>query len=129
MVELSKVKNSQRLADLGSGDGRISIEFAKAGAIVDGYELDEKLIDLSQEIINKESLSDKIKIHKANFWDIDFSPFDIITIYPMPDIMQKLEGKIIKEVKSNSKIITNYYEFPNLKYKTKKNNIYLYVND
>ena len=127
MVELSKIKKNQRVADLGSGDGRIGIEFARTGAYVDGFELDEKLIETSIRTIKDNDLSKNIKIHKKNFWDIDFSIYDIITVYPMPDIMQELENKILREAKSNIKIITNYYEFPNLKYKTTKNNIYLYA--
>jgi len=127
MVELSKIKIGQRVADLGSGDGRIAIEFARAGALVEGFELDEKLIKTSIRTIKNNDLSKNIKIHKKNLWEIDFSIYDIITVYPMPDIMQELENKILGEAKSNTKIITNYYEFPNLRYKTTKNNIYLYA--
>lgn len=53
MIDLSEVKPSEKVADLGSGDGRISIEFAKKNAFVEGFELDSLLANLSEELIKK----------------------------------------------------------------------------
>lgn len=53
MMELAEIKPGELAADLGSGDGRILVELAKRGAKACGYELDEKLIQQSQENIEK----------------------------------------------------------------------------
>lgn len=127
MVELSKIKKGERAADLGSGDGRISIAFAKTGAIVDSFELDEKLISVANKNSLSEKVNENITIHKKDFWVEDLSRYSVIAIYPMPDIMLLLEEKLDKELKSGTKVVVNFYPLPNWKYKTFKNNIYLYI--
>jgi len=127
MVELSKIKKGERVADLGSGDGRISIAFAKSGAIVDAFELDEKLISEANKNSLSEKVNENITIYKKDFWDSHLSSYSVIAIYPMPDIMPLLEEKLNKELKTGARVIVNFYPLPNWKYKTFKNNIYLYI--
>lgn len=127
MLELAKVTKHDMVADLGSGDGRISIEFAKNDCHVDGFELDPKLVSKSKEDIDSASLSDKITINNTDFWDTDLSPYTVVAVYPMPDIMPQLEKKLIKELKPGSRVVTNYYTFPNWKHTHVKNKVYLYL--
>ncbi len=127
MVQLSEVTQIDRVADLGTGDGRIAIAFAKEGAWVDAYELDGELIQKAKSLIKKERLDDHIKMLKKDFWKADLSVYDIICIYPMPDIMQRLEEKLLKELKKGTRVLLNYYPFSNWKFEKTKNNIYLYV--
>ncbi len=49
MVELAMAKPTDKAADLGSGDGRIVMAFAKTGIEVHGYEIDPTLRTLSEE--------------------------------------------------------------------------------
>lgn len=126
MVELSEIKEGERVADLGSGDGRISIAFGKKGAIVTGYELDDRLIDESQKEIQNQKLEKNVIIKKEDFWNTDLSSYDVIVIYPMPDIMAPLEEKLMKELRSGTRVLSNFYTFPNWKYTECKDKIYLY---
>lgn len=126
MLELSDIKPGEKVADLGSGDGRIVIEFAKKGAEAHGYELDSELVFKSNNLIKQEGLEHIAFIHNADFWREDLSSFDVITIYPMPDIMEDLENKLVKELKTNTRILLNYYPFPHLKPNSSKHHIYLY---
>ena len=43
MVKLAGNVKDKKVADLGAGDGRISIAFAEKGAQVDAFELDKNL--------------------------------------------------------------------------------------
>lgn len=137
MVELANIKPGERAADLGSGDGRIVIALAQAGAEAHGYELDEKLIELSKQNIKDQvdrhsgeeriqNLLRGITIHEGDFWQEDLSQYNIICIYPMPDIMNQLEKKLFSELKENSRILLNYYPFLTKKHINQKDNIYLY---
>lgn len=127
IVEISGIKKGEKVADLGSGDGRIAIAFAKVGAVAVGFELDEIYIKKSQEYIKKEKLTDKISIYKQDFWDADLSEYDVVAVYPMPDIMEVLQEKLKKELRIGARVLTNYYMFPNWHYEKSKNNIYLYI--
>jgi 16S rRNA A1518/A1519 N6-dimethyltransferase RsmA/KsgA/DIM1 with predicted DNA glycosylase/AP lyase activity len=127
MVELSDIKQGQLVADLGSGDGRIAIAMAEKGGIVTGFELDQELFLSSQQTIKDKKLENNIQIVNKDFWDTDFAKFEILCIYPMPDIMPALWEKIAKECRSGTKIVTNYYTFENEKWISAKNKIYLYI--
>ncbi len=146
MVELAKIKPLEKAADLGTGDGRIAIALAKAGAIVSAYELDEKMIKIAQENIDTvilgrseattpESPRDagqasmtiiKPTILKKDFWMEDFSQFSIICCYPMPTIMGRLEKKLMTELKPGARVLLNYFPFTHWKEKARKDNIFLY---
>jgi 16S rRNA A1518/A1519 N6-dimethyltransferase RsmA/KsgA/DIM1 with predicted DNA glycosylase/AP lyase activity len=127
MIDLAKIQCGDKVADLGAGDGRITIAFAQAGAIVTAYEIEESFIRTMEKNIQDERLLGKITIANKNFWEEDLSTFSIIAIYPMPDIMEALEVKLQSETKPGTRILTNYYSFPLWKETTHRDNIYLYT--
>jgi methylase of polypeptide subunit release factors len=100
MVALAEVKTGEKGVDLGSGDGRIVIAFAKVpfkgaqkGIEMHGYEIDTDLQNLSKQSIEELNLKNAF-IHNKDFWDEDLSQYDIICCYPMPTIMGRLEKKM-----------------------------------
>lgn len=127
MLELAGSVDGKKVADLGAGDGRIAITFAKKGAHVDAYEIDDKLYNKLKENVKNEKLEGSIFCHKTDFWETDLSEFDIICIYPMPDVMAALEEKLKREIKEGTKVITNYYVIPKWTCKESKDNVYLYI--
>lgn len=127
MIELAKIKPNEKSADLGSGDGRIVLEFAKSGAQAHGYEIDKDLILKTESKIMEQKLDDRAFIHWKNYWEEDLSEYNIITIYGMTSIMTKLERKLFNELKPGSRIISNVFEFPTLKPMRVENNVYLYI--
>ena len=129
MIELARPKTGDKMADLGSGDGRILVAFGKKGIESHGYELDSQLIEKSQNEIEKENLNDRVFVQIEDFWDVDLSSFDIITIYPMPDLIGILEEKLRKELHPATRVLLNYYSFSTKIPKAIKNNIYLYQFD
>jgi len=133
MVELAEVQTGEKGVDLGSGDGRIVIAFAQVhftgaqkGIEMHGYEIDEKLKQLSEENIKKLNLTNAF-IHNTDFWQEDLSIYDIICSYPMPTIMGRLEKKLQEELRPGARVLLNYFPFKHWKLKATKDNIYLYV--
>lgn len=132
MVELAKPKpedlpagRQEKVADLGVGDGRISIAFATAGFETHGYETAETLLKLAGENIKREGLTN-VFLHNKNFWYEDLSKYDIICCYPMPTIMGRLENKLQTELKPGARVLLNYFPFLHWKAKKVKDNVYLY---
>lgn len=126
MMALAKVKPGMKTADLGSGDGRIVIALAKAGAEAHGYEINPLLVWWSRRIIKKEKLSDQAFIHWVNFWRHNVSSFDVVTIFGINYIMKNLERKLKKELKPDARIVSNGFTFPTWPYSQKDGNVYLY---
>lgn len=126
MFELLKPKKGEKLADLGSGDGRIVIYASKLGLDAVGYEINPLLYFLSIRNIRKKK-SKKAKIYFRDYWNVDFSSFKYITLYGAPPMMLQLEKKLQKELKPGSKVVSNHFKFPNWKHTQELNDVYLYV--
>jgi 16S rRNA A1518/A1519 N6-dimethyltransferase RsmA/KsgA/DIM1 with predicted DNA glycosylase/AP lyase activity len=124
MIKLAgKIKN-KRAVDLGSGDGRITRELEKAGAIAYGIENNPFLVIYSR--IKLKLQNSKSKIILNSFWSDDFSKYDVIMMFQVNYVMKKLEDKIKSECKKGTIIISHHWKFPNLKLKIKENDIYVY---
>jgi ribosomal protein L11 methylase PrmA len=113
MIALAQIQHGEKLADLGSGDGRIVIAAAKAGAEAHGYEINPLLVWWSRYQIKKAGLSDRAFIHQKNFWRVDFSDYNIVMLFGITGIMKGLEKKLKTELKPGSRVISNIFVFPN----------------
>ncbi len=127
MIKLAKLKKTDKVVDLGSGDGRLVIEMAKHGVKEShGYEINPFLVLLSKLKIKRQGLSKKAFIHWGNFWNKDLGKFDVIILFQFSTIMKRLKKKLKKELKKNSRIVSYHWKFPNWKPIKRLENIYLY---
>lgn len=126
IIEYAALKPGQKAVDLGSGDGRIMIALAKAGAIVHGYEINPVLVWWTKRKIKKEGLEGKAFVHLKSFWDVDLSSCDIIVLFGVRKIMARLEKKLDKELKPGAKIISFGFSFPNWQIVKKEQATFLY---
>jgi SAM-dependent methyltransferase len=127
ILELAEVKPGEMVADLGSGDGTLVLEFAKKGAKSIGYEINPLLYIWSRLLIKKNNLEHTALVSKNSFWNVNFSDFDVITIYGIDYIMPELEKKLGKELKPGARIVCNTFKFPNWQPKKSKNDVHLYI--
>ena len=126
MIKLLEIKPGEKIADLGAGDGRLIIAMARAGAEAHGYEINPILVSLAKRKIKKAGLEGRAFVHLKSFWAENFSQFDAIAIFGINDIMKKMEEKLIKELKSETRVVSNCFEFPNWKSSKKEDTIFLY---
>jgi len=126
MVELANIKPGEIAVDLGSGDGRLVIALAKAGAEAHGYEINPLLVFLARRNIRKARFKGKAFIHFKNFWKEDFSQFDIVTIFGIGYAMESLEQKLKKELKIGARVVSNTFPFPNWQYIKRGDTAFLY---
>lgn len=129
MLELANIMKGQKVADLGSGNGKVVIAFAKQGAQAYGYEINPFLVFLSKYRIKKLGLQKKACVYCKNLWNVDLKEFDVIVIYGIPYMMKQLEEKIQKEATAGTKIISNNFTFPNWKIKRQLDVVKLYIKE
>lgn len=128
MLKLAGNIKGKKIADLGSGDGRLVIAFAKKGATeAHGYEINPLLFLWSRVKIRVNNLQNVAFIHFGNFWGQDLSKFDIVVNYGLSFLMYKLEKKLENELKRGAKVIVHAYKFPFWKEDRKLGAIRLYV--
>lgn len=127
MAHLLEIQPGQKAIDIGSGDGRIVIALAKAGAEAHGVEINPALVWLSRRNIKKAGLQENAFIHSKSFWRQNFSDFDIVTLYGMPHTMRRLEGKLMRELKPGAKVACNTFKLPTWRCEKEEDGVYLYV--
>ncbi len=127
IYEFSKPNSkSDKMVELGSGDGRFVIEFAKHGIESHGFEINPFLVWISRRKIKKLNLQKKAFVHYKSFWKENLSKYNIIVLFQFRTIMKKLENKLNKELKPKSKILSHYWKFPGWKIKKQFKRIYVY---
>lgn len=77
--------------DLGCGDGRIVIAAAKQyGCRGVGFEIGPKLVAESRENVKKNGVENLVRIEEADIFTLDLSEADIITMYLLPKLNNRL---------------------------------------
>ncbi len=126
MLNLAKVSKNDTILDLGSGDGRFLIAAGKLGAKAVGYEIDPLLARRSKKAISKANLSHLATVKCKSFWQADFNQASIITLYLFPNLMNRLQKKLEKNLTHPITLVSHNYQFPQKKYIKKQGNLYLY---
>jgi cyclopropane fatty-acyl-phospholipid synthase-like methyltransferase len=125
-LALARLKKGERVADLGSGDGKILVACAGKGAICTGYEIDPLLILKSRKRIKKLGLDTHISIKAESFWDADLSKYDVVFFYVVTRTIQRLLPKLKRGLKKNARIVSVYCRLPGIAHQKKKGDVYLY---
>lgn len=131
IIKFIAPKSRDKIAELGSGDGRICIALAKklpknSKIEIHGFEINPFLVWLSRRKIRKLGLQNKIKIYWENFWKINLHNYNKIVIFQFSTITKRLSKKFKKELKPNSLIVSHWWKLPNLKIKKREGRVYLY---
>jgi cyclopropane fatty-acyl-phospholipid synthase-like methyltransferase len=113
-------------ADLGSGDGRIVIALAKNGFVATGLEINPFLAWYSSWKIKMAGLAKSARIRRVNYWHEDFSQYDVVVLFGVFYIMERLEKKLLAELKPGSLVICNHFFFPAWQPFKQEGDIYIY---
>ena len=96
MLEIAKVGPDDYVIDLGSGDGRIVIEAARAfGARGLGVEIDPKLVELSRSRARASGVANRALFREQDLFKTDLTPASVITMYLLPDVNLQLRPKLL----------------------------------
>lgn len=116
MLDLSHVKSGEILYDLGCGDGRLIILAAKdIGAQSTGIELREDLVERAKLEIKRLNLEGKVKVIQGNFFDVNISDADVITLYLTSSANERLRPKLEAELKNGVRVISHDFKVPGWK--------------
>ena len=104
VIELLKIKENDKIIDLGCGDGRIiikAIEMRNCNGV--GIDINKDLIDECNKKIKENNLNDKIQFFVDDFSreDFDFYGCNCICFYLVPKILKLIENKIKKYIREN----------------------------
>jgi hypothetical protein len=110
MLRYAEVGPNDFLIDLGSGDGRIVLTAAKVfGARGFGVEIKDDLVRRSNESAEKEGLAGRVRFLKQDLFTTDLSQASVITMYLLPDTVNLLKDKFIRELRPGTRILSHDY--------------------
>jgi hypothetical protein len=110
MLKLAEVGPRDFVIDLGSGDGRIVLTAAKVfGASGFGVEIQDKLVQLSNEAARKEGVADRVKFVTRDLFMTDISKATVLTMYLLPNTVNMLKDKLLKELRPGTRVISHDY--------------------
>ena len=129
IIELAPPVAGQKAADIGSGEGRIVIALARAGAQAHGYEINPFLVLYSRWRIRMAGLRGKAFIHWASLWNVNYQEYDIVTVFGYTSMMLKLEKKLQEELKPGARVVSCIFPFPNWKQLDNRGRVFLYTKE
>jgi len=110
MLKLANVTAKDFVMDLGSGDGRMIITAArdfKAHGM--GVDIDPKLVVLSNKQAKTDGVDDRARFIEQDMFKADLSKATVVTLYVLPDFMEKLRPKLLSELKPGTRIVAHDY--------------------
>lgn len=128
MLDLVEIQPTDRVVDLGSGDGRLVIAAAERGAAQSvGYELDSFWFNVSRDAQRKSPHANRIEFIQKSFWEIDLSQFTVVFLYQGKHILKPLTEKLRSELPPSARIVSNSFPLPKWEAERETSGAYLYV--
>ncbi|MBI2688727.1 MAG: class I SAM-dependent methyltransferase [Acidobacteria bacterium] len=110
MLEVAHARLGDTVIDVGCGDGRIlvtAVQKFQAKAI--GIEIDPKLAAQASDTIMRLGLKNKARVLRADVFDADLSPADIVTMYLTTSFNEKLRPKFEKSLRPGTRVVSHDY--------------------
>jgi len=111
MLTLARVKPGELVYDLGAGDGRILAAAVKdfdAKAI--GIELHESRCEAIAKRIERERLGNSAGVIQADFFNVNLSRADVVTLYLLSAVNSMIKPKLERELKPGARVVS--HDFP-----------------
>ncbi|MCS7105380.1 MAG: 50S ribosomal protein L11 methyltransferase [Thermofilaceae archaeon] len=111
MLRLASLKPGELLLDLGCGDGRVLVIAAKEfGARAIGIEIRNDLANKAAYNVTKEGVKNDVLIINGNFFELKLPPADVIFMYLLTSVNERLRPKLEREIKPGARIISHDFE-------------------
>ena len=109
MVELAGLKEGDLVYDLGCGDGRIVITAVlKSGGKGIGFDIDPERVAEAKENARLHGVEDRVQIVEQDIFTVDFSKADVLMMYLLPWMMNKLPPQI-ERMKPGCRVVSHDY--------------------
>lgn len=111
MLDMAKVKSTDTIIDLGSGDGRIVITAAqKFGAKGFGVDIDPERVAESKENARAAGVSAMVDFRQADLFKTDISKADVLTMYLLPQVNLRLRPVILDTLKPGTRVVSHAFD-------------------
>jgi SAM-dependent methyltransferase len=111
MLKLADVKKTDVVYDLGCGDGRIVIAAAKKyGAHGVGIDINPQRIQEAKENAAKAGVENLVRFEENDLFKADIREATAVTLFLLPDVNLRLRPKLLRDLKSGTRIVSNTFD-------------------
>jgi cyclopropane fatty-acyl-phospholipid synthase-like methyltransferase len=116
MLKMAETGPDDVVYDLGCGDGRIILAAVRRfDSRAVGIEIDPLRYIWSLLIITLLGHRDRIQVVYGDFFSKDLSQADVVTCYLLQSTNEKLESKLLRELKPGARVVSYTFTFPKMK--------------
>jgi len=126
MMDMAQIKLGEKMAELGSGAGRLFSLAAARGAKATGYELNPLLVFWTKLMIFLKRLNGRVDVKWQSIYAADLKDTDVVCLFLFPGAMAKLSVKLRQELKPGARILSYTFSLPGWDPIKKEQGIYLY---
>lgn len=109
MLAAARVTSSDRVYDLGAGDGIIAITAAREfGAQAVGIEYNPRMADYARRMVQEAGVADKVRIITGDIFKEDFSSATVLTLYLLPELNMQLRPTILR-MKPGTRVVSHAF--------------------
>jgi len=109
MLAAARVTSSDRVYDLGAGDGIIAITAAREfGAQAVGIEYNPRMAEYARRMVQEAGVGDKVRIITGDIFKEDFSSATVLTLYLLPELNMQLRP-IILRMKPGTRVVSHAF--------------------
>ena len=114
MLNLAGVGPNDVVVDLGSGDGRLVIAAVQRYGARSGFgvDIDLSLVRYANRKAEEGGLQDRARFYARDLFETDIREATVVTVYLLPDIMPRLQAKLLAELAPGSRVVSHDYPFP-----------------
>lgn len=112
-LKLANLQPNETLYDLGCGHGQVLVIAAKEfGANAVGIEVGPVQCVISWGNCLRSGVRSKVRIEAGNFFKGNLKEADVVFAYLTSEFGERLEEKLLAELKTNARVVTVAFELP-----------------
>eukprot|EP00656_Telonema_subtile_P037383 TRINITY_DN41594_c0_g1_i1.p1 TRINITY_DN41594_c0_g1~~TRINITY_DN41594_c0_g1_i1.p1 ORF type:complete len:225 (+),score=41.21 TRINITY_DN41594_c0_g1_i1:244-918(+) len=120
---------SPRFVDLGSGDGRVVFRAAREGLFRRsvGYEINPLLhVFAAARRLSAPKYWGTTEFELGNFWNVSCAEADVVTVYGLHPIMDKVGLKLKQELRPGALVVSNVFQIPGWRQHLGSDGVFVY---
>ncbi len=112
MVRFARLKGTERVYDLGAGDGAVLIEAKRAHPGVTAIGIERVITVVWLGWLRIKLSRQSVDLRLGDAFDTNVSDAGAVFLYLAPHLMEKLEKKFDRELKPGTVVVSNTFRFP-----------------
>lgn len=111
MLKLAELEPSDRVYDLGCGDGRLLIQAAvNYGVQGVGIDVDAALLNQARRNTHQANVGHRLSFTQGNLFEADLRGATVVLIYLLPHLNLRLRSRLLTQLEAGARIVSHMFD-------------------